>query len=166
MTTPAPERTAGRRRPRRQPGPRPELRLSWTAWLLAWLAPTLLMGVLLLGAGLLPEWFDLDWDLEFLAPLIPYIGGAAVGIGIPGTLLVGWLLRHQTNPLVHVLGWVLVGLLYGPVILLAGAGGLVPMLIPIIGFPAGVLMGVSRWLAQTMAYVVDPDEITDENPEN
>ncbi|GAB3842604.1 hypothetical protein [Nesterenkonia populi] len=158
MTTPAPERTAGRRRPKKQTGPRPHLRLSWTAWLLAWLAPTLLMGVLLLGAGLLPEWLDLDWDMEFLAPLIPYIGGAAVVVGVPGTLLVGWLLRHQLNPLVHVLGWVLVGLLYGPVILLAGASGLVPMLIPIIGFPAGVLMGLSRWLAQTMAYVIDPAE--------
>ncbi|WP_146341254.1 hypothetical protein [Nesterenkonia sp. NBAIMH1] len=162
MTTPAPERPAGRRRSsRRASASRPVLRLSWTAWLLAWLAPTLLMGTLLLGAGLLPQWLDLDWDMEFIAPLIPYIGAAAAVVGIPGTLLVGWLLRHELNPLVHVLGWVVVGLLYGPVILAAGAGGLVPMLIPIIGFPAGVLMGISRWLAQTMAYVTVPDDASD-----
>ncbi|WP_022871929.1 hypothetical protein [Nesterenkonia alba] len=152
MTTPAPEKTTGRRRSARHHKPKPRLRLGYTAWLISWLAPTLVMGVILLSLALVP-----GWDTEFLAPLIPLIGGAAVVIGLPGTLFVTWLLRHHTNPVVHVLGYVVVGLLYGPVVLLEGAGGLVPMLIPIVGFPAGVLLGLARWAVQPMAQVLEPE---------
>lgn len=153
MTTPAPEKTTRRRRPRRQPPrERPRLRLGLTGWVVSWLVPTAVMGGLLLGLSFVP---GLDDD-GFLTPLIPLIGGAAVGVGIPGTLLVTWLYRHHLNPTLHVLGYVVVGLLYGPIVLLAGTGGLMPMLIPLVGFPAGVLLGVGRWAAQPLATVEDP----------
>ena len=41
-------------------------------------------------------------------------------------------------------------------LLLAGAQGLVPMLIPIVGFPAGILLGAGRWIAQPLTRVEDP----------
>lgn len=155
MTTPAPEKTPRRRRPRRRPddaGPRPRLRLGLLGWTVSWLLPTAIMGAALLSLTLVP---GLDAE-GYLAPLIPLIGGAAVVVGIPGTLLVGWFYRHHLNPVIHVLGYVLVGLLHGPAVLLAGAEGLVPMLIPIVGFPAGILLGAGRWIAQPLARVEDP----------
>ncbi|WP_150460553.1 hypothetical protein [Nesterenkonia ebinurensis] len=155
MTTPAPERTNARRRPRttREDSPQPQLKLGLVGWIISWLAPTALMGGVLLALSFFP---GLDGE-GYLTPLIPLLGAAAVLVGVPGTLLVNWLLRHQLNPVVHVLGYVLVGLLYGPVVLFAGAGGLVPMLIPIIGFPAGVLLGIGRWIAQPLAEITDPE---------
>ncbi|GAA1173746.1 hypothetical protein [Nesterenkonia xinjiangensis] len=157
MTTPAPEKTARRRRPRQhRPTHRARLRLGVTGWVVSWLLPTAVMGGLLLGLSFVP---GLD-DQGFLTPLIPLIGGAAVAVGIPGTLLVSWLYRHHLNPSVHVLGYALVGLLYGPVVLLAGTGGLMPMLIPLVGFPAGVLLGVGRWAAQPLTTVEDPADRT------
>ncbi|GAB3187065.1 hypothetical protein [Nesterenkonia suensis] len=153
MTTPAPEKTTRRRRPRRQsPARRPRLRLGVAGWVVSWLLPTAVMGGLLLGLSFVP---GLDEE-GFLTPLIPLIGGAAVAVGIPGTLLVTWLYRHHLNPTLHVLGYVVVGLLYGPIVLLAGTGGLMPMLIPLVGFPAGVLLGIGRWAAQPLATVTDP----------
>lgn len=154
MTTPAPERTAQRRRPARRPdtGPKPRLRLGFTGWVISWLVPTAVMGALLLVLSFIP---GLDDD-GFLTPLIPLIGGAAVGVGIPGTLLVTWLYRHHVNMVVHVLGYALVGLLYGPVVLLAGTAGLMPMLIPLVGFPAAVLLAMGRWVAQPLARLEDP----------
>lgn len=155
MTTPAPEKSTRRRRSTRRTaavGPRPRLRMGLTAWAVSWLVPTALTGALLLGLSFVP---GLDAE-GYLTPLIPLIGGAAVVVGIPGTLLVTWWYRHHLSPVVHVLGYVLVGLLYGPVMLVAGTGGLLPMLIPIIGFPAGVLLGVGRWIAQPLVRVEDP----------
>lgn len=155
MTTPAPEKTTGRRRSsiaaRRAKTERPQIKLGVIGWTVSWLIPTMLMGVVLLVLSFIP---GLDED-GYLTPLIPLIGGAALGVGIPGTLLITWLFRHQLNPVVHVLGYVLVGLLYGPVVLFAGAAGLMPMLIPIIGFPAGVLLGIGRWMAQPMTTVTE-----------
>jgi len=169
MTTPAPEKTTRRRRPPKQKTrtPKPVLRLGIAGWIVSWLVPTAVMGGLLLALGFVP---GLDED-GFLAPLIPLIGAAAVVVGIPGTLLVTWLYRHQPSPMVHILGYVLVGLLYGPVVLVAGAGGLVPMLIPLIGFPAGMLLGIGRWMAQPLARVDYPTDTSTENfetkdPEN
>lgn len=153
MTTPAPQKTTGRRRSAAASRPRAQLRLGWLGWALSWLVPTALMGGLLLGLSFVP---GLDAE-GFLAPLIPLLGGAAVIIGIPGTLLVSWLLRHQLNPVTHVLGYVVIGLLYGPVVLIAGAGGLLPMLIPLVGFPAGVLLGMGRWIAQPLSRVDTPE---------
>lgn len=163
MTTPAPQRT-GRRRPRatRTDEPRPRLRLGATGWLASWLIPTALLGGVLLGLSFVP---GLDGE-GFLAPLIPLLAAAAVAVGIPGTLLITWLLRHQLNPVAHVLGYVLVGLLYGPVVLLSGAGGLIPMLIPIVGFPAGVLLGLGRWIAQPLARVEIPEQHSAQSTEN
>lgn len=156
MTTPAPEKSVRRRRPARRQdiGPRPVLRLGLAGWIVSWLIPTAVMGGLLLALGFIP---GLNED-GFLAPLIPLIAAAAVVVGIPGTLLVNRLYRHQLRPTVHILGYVLVGLLYGPVVLVVGAGGLVPMLIPLIGFPAGILLGIGRWMAQPLARVTDPAE--------
>lgn len=167
MTTPAPEKTAGRRR--RSPSgrapaqhQRPLMRLSRTGWLVSWLLPTLLMGVLLLGLSFIP---GLN-GAGFLAPLIPVLAGAAVVVGIPGTLLVGYLLRHHLNPVVHVLGYVVVGLLYGPTVLVAGASGLMPMLIPLVGFPAGIMLGATRWAVQPLARIEgDDDPDTEESAE-
>lgn len=121
-------------------------------WTVSWLVPTALMGLILLGLSFFP---GLDGQ-GYLTPLIPLLAAAAVVVGIPGTLLVSWLLRHHLNPVVHVMGYVLVGLLYGPVVLVAGTGGLMPMLIPIVGFPAGVLLGVGRWIAQPLAKTEEP----------
>ncbi|TLP97530.1 hypothetical protein FEF26_07065 [Nesterenkonia salmonea] len=160
MTTPAPEKSAGRRRGRTtsSDSPRPRLRLGAVGWTVSWLVPTALMGAILLGMSFVP---GLDGE-GYLTPLIPLLAAAAVVVGIPGTLLVSWLLRHHLNPVAHVLGYVLVGLLYGPVVLFAGAGGLVPMLIPIVGFPAGVLLGIGRWIAQPLASVDQPADQTTE----
>lgn len=160
MTTPAPQRTTRRRRPAGvSPGsPRPQLKLGLIGWTVSWLVPTALMGAVLLSLSFFP---GLDGE-GYLTPLIPLLGAAAVLIGVPGTLLVSWLLRHHLNPVVHVLGYVLVGLLYGPVVLFAGAGGLVPMLIPIVGFPAGVLLGGGRWIAQPLAKVTEPEPTVEE----
>lgn len=130
------------------------LRLGVAGWIVSWLVPTAVMGGLLLALGFIP---GLSQD-GFLAPLIPLIAVAAVVVGVPGTLLVSWLYRHQLRPTVHVLGYVLVGLLYGPVVLVVGAGGLIPMLIPLIGFPAGILLGLGRWMAQPLARVEHPEE--------
>lgn len=156
MTTPAPEKSARRRRPTRQrdSGPRPVLRLGVAGWIVSWLIPTAVMGGLLLTLGFIPGLTDDG----FLAPLIPLIAAAAVVVGIPGTLLVGRLYRHQLRPTVHILGYILVGLLYGPVVLVVGAGGLIPMLIPLIGFPAGLLLGIGRWMAQPLARVEHPEQ--------
>lgn len=140
------------------------MRLGLTGWVISWLGPTAVMGALLLGLSFVP---GLDED-GFLTPLIPLIAAAAVAVGIPGTLLVNRLYRHHLNVTLHVLGYVVVGLLYGPVMLFAGTGGLMPMLIPLVGFPAGILLGAGRWVAQPFAEVYDPsaEEPTDEEPEN
>lgn len=152
VTTPAP--ASGRRKPRsRTVLNRPQLRVGVTGWLVSWLVPTALMGGVLLGLSFVP---GLDGD-GFLTPLIPLLAGASVVVGVPGTMLICWLLRHQLNPVVHVLGYVLVGLLYGPVVLISGAGGLLPMLIPLVGFPAGILLGLGRWIAQPLARIETPE---------
>lgn len=163
MTTPAPEKTPRRRRsPRATPAerPRPRLKLGLLGWVVSWLAPTAVMGAALLGLSFIP---GLDDD-GFLTPMIPLIAGAAVVVGIPGTLLVARIFRHHLQPMVHVLGCVLVGLLYGPVVLFAGTAGLVPMLIPLVGFPAGVLLGLGRLAAQPLTTVKDLDDDADREP--
>lgn len=151
MTTPAPEKPSARRRPGTvaSHSSRPRTNLGAVGWSVSWLVPTALMGLILLGMSFVP---GLD-GRGYLTPLIPLLATAAVVVGIPGTLLVSWLLRHHLNPVVHVLGYVLVGLLYGPVVLFAGTGGLMPMLIPIVGFPAGVLLGAGRWIAQPLSRI-------------
>lgn len=155
MTTPAPQRTGARRaRASRTDETRPRLKLGATGWLVSWLVPTALLGAVLLGLSFVR---GLDGE-GYLAPLIPLLAAAAVLVGIPGTLLITWLLRHQLNPVAHVLGYVLVGLLYGPVVLISGVGGLIPMLIPIVGFPAGILLGLGRWIAQPLVQIEIPEQ--------
>ena len=75
-------------------------------------------------------------------------------VGLPLCLLVNWAFRHVLNQWVHVLAYALVGMLFGLVVLTQGAGGILPMLIPVIGFPAGILMGLGRLAARPLVKVV------------
>src|SRR5699024_6127250 len=136
---------------------RTRLRLGATGWLVSWLIPTALLGAVLLGLSFVP---GLDGE-GYLTPLIPLLAGASVVVGIPGTLLTSWLLRHQLTPVTHMLGYILVGLLSGPVVLVAGVGGLLPMLIPLVGFPAGILLGLGRWIAQPLAHIETGEQDAD-----
>ena len=85
------------------------------------------------------------------------VGLAGLVVGLPLCLLVNWAFRHVLNQWVHVLAYALVGMLYGLVVLTQGAGGILPMLIPVIGFPAAVLMGLGRTAARPLVTVVTPD---------
>lgn len=152
MTTPAPERSSRKRSSSTRSTPQARLRLGAVGWTISWLLPTAIMGGILLGLSFVP---GLDGE-GYLTPLIPLVAAASVVIGIPGTLLVGWLYRHHTQPMVHILGYVVVGLLYGPVVLIGGAAGLMPMLIPLVGFPAGILLGLVRWAVQPLSTIEDP----------
>ena len=62
------------------------------------------------------------------------------------------------NQWVHVLAYALVGMLYGLVVLTQGAGGILPMLIPVIGFPAAVLMGLGRLAARPLVRLEHRDD--------
>lgn len=153
MTTPIPEKPSRRQRARVQDAERPRLRLGLMGFLVAWLLPNLVMAVVVMVLGLIP-------DLQAygsLSPLLTVVGVAGLVIGLPLCLLVNWLFRHQLNQWVHVMGYALVGMLYGLAVLLYGGSGLLPMLIPLIGFPAAVLMAVGRTLARPLATVEDPN---------
>ena len=153
MTTPIPEKPSRRQRARVQDAERPRLRLGLMGFLVAWLLPNLVMAVVVMVMGLIP-------DLQAygsLSPLLTVVGVAGLVIGLPLCLLVNWLFRHQLNQWVHVMGYALVGMLYGLAVLLYGGSGLLPMLIPLIGFPAAVLMAVGRTLARPLATVEDPN---------
>lgn len=153
MTTPIPEKPSRRQRARVQDAERPRLRLGLMGFLVAWLLPNLVMAAVVMVLGLIP-------DLQAygsLSPLLTVVGVAGLVIGLPLCLLVNWLFRHQLNQWVHVMGYALVGMLYGLAVLLYGGSGLLPMLIPLIGFPAAVLMAVGRTLARPLATVEDPN---------
>jgi hypothetical protein len=85
-------------------------------------------------------------------------------IGLPLCLLVNWLFRFKLNQWIHVLGYALVGMLYGLAVLFSGVGGLVPMLIPVVGFPAAVLMALGRALARPLVTVVRPGDDAGQAP--
>ena len=40
--------------------------------------------------------------------------------------------------------------------LLAGGEGLIPLLIPLVGFPAAILMALGRWTATSFVHVIEP----------
>lgn len=152
MTTPIPVKP-GRRRPRSAAGPRPRLSMSLYGFLVAWLLPNLVMAALVLVLNLVPAL----QAYGSLAPLLTVVGVAGLVIGLPLCLGVNWLFRHTLNQWVHVLGYALIGMLYGLAVLFSGAGGLVPMLIPVIGFPAAILMALGRTLARPLVTMVRPD---------
>lgn len=157
MTTPAPVTSTARARrkaARAAAGPRPRLRMGLNGFLVAWLVPNLLMAALVLGLTLMPSL----QGLGSLTPLLTVVGVAGLVIGLPLCLLVNWAFRHVLNQWVHVLAYALVGMLYGLVVLTQGAGGILPMLIPVIGFPAAVLMGLGRLTARPLVRLEHRDD--------
>lgn len=152
MTTPIPVKPSRRKRPAAA-GPRPRLKMSLYGFLVAWLAPNLLMAAIVLVLNFIPAL----QAYGSLTPLLTTVGLAGLVIGLPLCLLVNWLFRHKTNQWIHVIGYALVGMLYGLAVLFSGVGGLVPMLIPIIGFPAAILMALGRAVAQPLVKVVRPE---------
>ena len=85
------------------------------------------------------------------------VGIAGLVVGLPLCLLVNWAFRHVLNQWVHVLAYALIGMLYGLVVLTQGAAGILPMLIPVIGFPAAVLMALGRTAARPLVRTVTPE---------
>ena len=157
MTTPAPVTSTARARrkaARAAAGPRPRLRMGLNGFLVAWLLPNLLMAALVLGLTLMSSL----QGLGSLTPLLTVVGVAGLVIGLPLCLLVNWAFRHVLNQWVHVLAYALVGMLYGLVVLTQGAGGILPMLIPVIGFPAAVLMGLGRLAARPLVRLEHRDD--------
>lgn len=154
MTTPIPVKPSRRTRP--TSGARTRLRMSLYGFLVAWLIPNLVMAGLVLVLNLIPAL----QSFGSLAPLLTVVGVAGMVIGLPLCLLVNWLFRYQTNQWIHVLGYALVGMLYGLAVLFSGAGGLVPMLIPVVGFPAAILMALGRTFARPLVTVVRPETLT------
>jgi len=155
MTTPAPVKSAARARrkaARDVSGPRPRLRMGLNGFLVAWLLPNLLMAAVVLALTLIPSL----QRFGTLTPLLTVVGIAGLVIGLPLCLLVNRAFRHVLNQWVHVLAYALVGMLYGLVVLAQGVGGVLPMLIPVIGFPAAVLMGLGRLAARPLVDVVVP----------
>ncbi|MDO5634863.1 MAG: hypothetical protein Q4G34_08355 [Micrococcus sp.] len=164
MTTPAPVKntTRARRQAQRaaQAGRRPALRMSVYGFLLSWLVPNLVMAAIVMVLSLIP---DLQ-QFGSLTPLLVVVGVAALVVGLPLCLLVNWAFRHVLNQWVHVLAYALVGMLFGLVVLTQGASGVLPMLIPVIGFPAGILMALGRTAARPFVTVVDPTAPDDDAP--
>ncbi|MCG7422086.1 hypothetical protein KW076_00385 [Micrococcus porci] len=153
MTTPAPVKSTARARrkaARAVSGPRPRLRMGLNGFLVAWLLPNLLMAAVVLALTLIPSL----QRFGTLTPLLTVVGIAGLVIGLPLCLLVNRAFRHVLNQWVHVLAYALVGMLYGLVVLAQGVGGVLPMLIPVIGFPAAVLMGLGRLAARPLVDVV------------
>ena len=58
----------------------------------------------------------------------------------------------------HILAYAIIGMFYGLTVLTAGGEGLVPLLIPLVGFPAAILMALGRWVASSFVDVVDPTD--------
>lgn len=154
MTTPIPVKPS--RHTRSTSGARPRLRMSLYGFLVAWLIPNLVMAGLVLVLNLIPAL----QSFGSLAPLLTVVGVAGMVIGLPLCLLVNWIFRYQTNQWIHVLGYALVGMLYGLAVLFSGAGGLVPMLIPVVGFPAAILMALGRTFARPLVTVVRLEALT------
>ncbi len=152
MTTPIPVKPSRRRRTTVPAGSRPRLKMSLYGFLVAWLVPNLLMAAIVLVLSLVPAL----QAYGSLTPLLSIVGLAGLVIGLPLCLLVNWLFRFKLNQWIHVLGYALVGMLYGLAVLFTGVGGLVPMLIPVVGFPAAVLMALGRTFARPLVTVVRP----------
>lgn len=130
------------------------MKLTLVGYVIAWLLPTLLMASIVFAMSVIPGLRIAPIVLS----LLPIIAISSIAIGLPGTLLVNWVFRHQLNQWVHVFGYAIVGMLYGLTVLFSAIGGAVPLLIPYIGFPAGILLALGRILARRFTVVTDTEE--------
>ncbi|UTX34944.1 hypothetical protein NNL26_01420 [Micrococcus luteus] len=154
MTTPAPVASAARARRRAaRSGPRPQLHMGLNGFLVAWLLPNLVMAAVVAILAVVPGL----QAFGSLTPLLTVVGVAGLVVGLPLCLLVNWAFRHVLNQWVHVLAYALIGMLYGLVVLTQGAAGILPMLIPVIGFPAAVLMALGRTAARPLVRTATPE---------
>lgn len=127
--------------------------MSIYGFLLAWLVPNIVMAGVVVILNLLPL-SDVVGDLT---PLLTLVGLSGLVLGLPLALLANWVLRYQLNHAVHILAYALIGMLYGLTVLTAGGEGLIPLLIPLVGFPAAILMALGRWSASAFVRVIEPD---------
>lgn len=156
MTTPAPQKYKHSRKDRRRDrNVLPRLSMSIYGFIIAWLVPNLLMAVIVVVLNMLP----VRDQVGDLTPILSIVGLAGLILGLPLTLLINVIFRHQLNHGVHILGYALVGLLYGLTVLLVETGGLVPLLVPLVGFPAAILLALGRWTAIPFTRVVEPDDV-------
>ncbi|HEY4557495.1 MAG TPA: hypothetical protein VIG82_04825 [Enteractinococcus sp.] len=153
MTTPVPEKYDSAPKRRKNTEPKPRLSMSIYGFLLAWLVPNIVMAGIVVILNLLP----LSDTVGDLTPLLTLVGISGLILGLPLALLTNWLLRHQLNQSVHVLAYAIIGMLYGLMVLTAGGEGLLPLLIPLVGFPAAILMALGRWSASAFVHVVESD---------
>ncbi|GAA2032118.1 hypothetical protein GCM10009720_10510 [Yaniella flava] len=158
MTTPVPEKYDSAPKRRKNTDPKTRLSMSIYGFLLAWLVPNILMAGIVVILNLMP----LADTVGDLTPLLTLVGLSGLVLGLPLALLTNWLLRHQLNQSIHILAYAIIGMLYGLTVLTSGGEGLIPLLIPIIGFPAAILMALGRWAATSFVHVIEPDTI-DEN---
>lgn len=154
MTTPVPEKYDAASKRRKNTAKRPRLSMSIYGFLLAWLVPNIVMAGLVVILNLLP----LSDTVGDLTPLLTLVGLSGLILGLPLALLANWLLRYQLNQSIHVLAYAVIGMLYGLTVLTAGGEGLIPLLIPLVGFPAAILMALGRWSASSFVHVVDPTQ--------
>lgn len=131
--------------------------MSIYGFLLAWLVPNIVMATIVVILNLLP----ISDTVGDLTPLLTLVGLSGLALGLPLALLTNWLLRHQLNQSVHILAYAIIGMLYGLTVLTTGGEGLIPLLIPLVGFPAAILMALGRWVASTFVEVIDPDTTTE-----
>lgn len=133
--------------------------MSIYGFLLAWLVPNIVMAGIVVILNLLP----LSDTVGDLTPLLTLVGLSGLVLGLPLALLANWLLRYQLNQSVHILAYAVIGMLYGLTVLFAGGEGLLPLLIPLVGFPAGILMALGRWSASSFVQVVEPETTEDQD---
>ncbi|WP_022870513.1 hypothetical protein [Yaniella halotolerans] len=158
MTTPVPEKYDSAPKRRRNTGPRARLSMSIYGFLVAWLVPNIVMAAIVVILNLLP----ISDTVGDLTPILTLVGLSGLILGLPLALLANWLLRHQLNQSIHILAYAIIGMFYGLTVLTAGGEGLIPLLIPLVGFPAAILMALGRWAASSFVYVVEPE--TSEQP--
>jgi len=127
--------------------------MGLNGFLVAWLLPNLVMAAVVAILAVVPGL----QAFGSLTPLLTVVGVAGLVVGLPLCLLVNWAFRHVLNQWVHVLAYALIGMLYGLVVLTQGAAGILPMLIPVIGFPAAVLMVLGRTAARPLVRTVTPE---------
>lgn len=127
--------------------------MSMYGFLLAWLVPNIVMAGVVVILNLLP----LADRVGDLTPLLTLVGLSGLVLGLPLALLTNWLLRYQLNQSIHILAYAVIGMLYGLTVLTAGGEGLIPLLIPLVGFPAAILIALGRWAASAFVHVIEPD---------
>lgn len=153
MTTPVPEKYDSAPKRRRNTGIQPRLSMSIYGFLVAWLVPNIVMAAIVVILNLLP----ISDTVGDLTPILTLVGLAGLVLGLPLALLTNWLLRYQLNQAIHIMAYAIIGMLYGLTVLTAGGEGLIPLLIPLVGFPAAILMALGRWAASSFVYVVEPE---------